>query len=167
MTAKLKIHRTAISVTAFALGLSLVAGTALAQTSKDLVGTWTLVSLTADQGGKKVEPFGPNPKGQLTFSEGGRYSLIVMRSDLPKFASNNRTTGSPEENKAVVVGSNVNFGTYSVEGNQIVLRVEAATFPNANGAEQKRSFSLEGDAMTFIVPVASGGAHHLVWKKTK
>ena len=32
--------------------------------------------------------------------DGNRFSLQLVRSDLPKFASNNRDTGTPEENKA-------------------------------------------------------------------
>ena len=34
---------------------------------------------------------------------------------LPKFASNNRQAGTPEENKAFVQGSLAYFGTYSVD----------------------------------------------------
>ena len=34
-----------------------------AQTAKDLVGAWTTVSVTVEQGDKKFEPIGPNRKG--------------------------------------------------------------------------------------------------------
>jgi len=63
--------------------------------------------------GEKVEPFGPNPKGTMTFDSGGRFSIIVTRSDLPKFASNNRELGTSEENKAAVQGSIAYFGSYN------------------------------------------------------
>jgi hypothetical protein len=78
------------------------AADAFGQTAKELVGSWTLISVTVNRAGEKVEPFGPNPKGTMTFDSGGRFSIIVTRSDLPKFASNNREMGSSEENKAVV-----------------------------------------------------------------
>jgi hypothetical protein len=126
------------------------------------------VSVVADQGGNKVEPYGSNPKGTLTFSESGRYTLILLRSDLPKFASNNRVTGTPEENKAVVQGSIAHFGTYSFEGDKIVFRIETATYPNWNGAEQIRSFTLTENELRYTVPAASGGGTaHLVWKRAK
>jgi len=32
----------------------------------------------------------------------GRFSVIITRSDLPKFAASNHEPGSPEENKAIV-----------------------------------------------------------------
>ena len=74
-------------------------------TAKDLVETWTLVSLTFEQDGKKTDFYGPNPRGQLTFDAEGRFSEILTRSDLPNFASNNRTAGTAEENKSIVQGS--------------------------------------------------------------
>ena len=75
--------------------------------------------------------------------------------------------GTPEENKAVVQGTNAHFGTYAVEGDKLVLRIEAATFPNSTGAEQRRPFTLTGDELKVIVPVASGGGSTLVWKRAK
>jgi hypothetical protein len=68
---------------------------------------------TLEKEGKKTDLFGPNPQGQITFDPNGRISMIITRSDLPKFASNNRHAGTPEENKAVVEGSIAYFGTYS------------------------------------------------------
>src|ERR1700734_1759332 len=54
-------------------------------TAKDLLGTWTLVSITIDQEGKKIDFYGPNPQGQETYDSNGHVSVIITRSDLPKF----------------------------------------------------------------------------------
>ena len=35
----------------------------------------------------------------------GRFSITVVRSDLLKFASNNRMSGTPDEIKAIVQGA--------------------------------------------------------------
>ena len=48
------------------------------------------------------------------YDDTGHFSVIITRFDLPKFASNNRETGTAEENKAIVQGSLACFGTYSV-----------------------------------------------------
>ena len=69
-------------------------------TAKDFVGTWTLVSITIEKDGKKTDFYGPNPQGQLMFDQNGRVSLVLTRSDLLKFASDNRQAGTAEENKA-------------------------------------------------------------------
>src|ERR1700687_1991140 len=98
-----------------ALGLALSAAGAAAQSAKDLVGSWTPVT---------VDAYGPNPKGSLIFESNGRFSLQLMRSDLPKYASNNRTQGTPAEYKATVEGSLSYFGTYSVSGTDLMLHVE-------------------------------------------
>ena len=97
-----------------AIGFSLPASDGLAQGSKELVGAWTLVSITVNQGGQKNEPFGPAPKGSLIFERNGRFSITVTRSDLPKFGSSSRVAGTLEENAAIVQGSIAYFGTYSV-----------------------------------------------------
>src|SRR5207245_5365004 len=96
------------------LGVVLAAGDAFAQTAKDLVGTWTLVSAINEHGGDETDTYGPHPKGILTVDANGRYVRVIAPADLPKVASNNRTTATAEENKAIVQGSIAHFGTLSV-----------------------------------------------------
>ena len=156
-----------IATSAWLLGSILLASHVAAQTAQDLVGAWTAVSVKADQGGNTVEPYGPNPKGALMFDENGRYASVILRPDLPAFVSNNRTTGTPEENQAVVQGSSAHFGTYAVEGNILVFRIEAATFPNWNGAEQRRSFTLQWDELRYTGSASGGGTGDVVWKRAK
>ena len=104
-----------ITASALFLGLLLPSAEVTAQTTKkDLVGAWTLVSITLEREGKKTDFYGPDPQGQATYEANGRLSVIITRSDLPPFASKNRELGTPEENKAVVQGSIAYFGSYSV-----------------------------------------------------
>jgi hypothetical protein len=116
-----------------ALGLIISLNSAMAQTKslKDqLVGTWTLSSADA---------YGPNPKGSYMFDSNGRFSAILMRNDLSKYASNNRTQGTAAEYKGTVDGSIAYFGTYFVSGTDLDLHVEGSTFPNWTGTVQKRT----------------------------
>ena len=152
------------------LGVVLSAGEVCAQAAKDLAGTWTLVSIVNEQGGNRTDPFGPNPKGILAVDANGRYVIAIARAGLPKVASNNRTTATPEENKAVVGGSIAHFGTLSVNAadKTITLKIETATFPNWDGTEQKRAFTLTGDKLQWMVPAASGGGTSTtVWERAK
>ena len=152
------------------LGVVLSTGEVCAQTTKDLAGTWTLVSVVNEQGGTRTDSFGPNPKGILMVDANGRYVIAVARAGLPKFASNNRATGTPEENKAIIAGSIIHFGTLSVNAGDktITFKIETATFPNWDGTEQKRAFTLTGDELTYTVPAASaGGTATTVWKRAK
>jgi hypothetical protein len=152
------------------LGVVLSASEVFAQSTKDLAGTWTLVSVVTEQGGNKTDTYGPNPKGILMVDANGRYVITFARADLPKVASNNRTTATPEENKAIVGGSLTHFGTISVNtaDKTFTFKIETATFPNWDGTEQKRAFTVTGDELTYTVPTASGGGTaSVVWKRAK
>jgi hypothetical protein len=134
---------------------------------KALVGTWSLMkNTTTDAAGKTTATFGDKPAGQVTFSANGRYTLIILRPDMPKFASNNRLKGTDQEKMAVNDGVIAHFGKYSVKGKELVLHVETATFPNWNGIEQSRPYTVKGDELRWTNPSASGGGSaELVWKK--
>jgi hypothetical protein len=125
-----------------------------------LVGSWTEVSITAGAGGSQAEPFGPNPNGMMMVDASGHISLTTLRADLPKFQSNNRITGTADENKAIVQGSIAYFGTYVVDEatHEITITIKGSTFPNFDGTIQKRLLSFRGDdEFTFTVPNPSGG----------
>jgi len=74
-----------------ASGVLLSMGNASAQLANDIVGTWTIVSAG--------DTYSSNPKGSLILTANGRYSLQLLRPDLPKYVSNNRTKGTPAEYK--------------------------------------------------------------------
>jgi hypothetical protein len=149
-----------IATSALIFGLFLPKQAAAQTTAKDVVGTWTLVSITLEQDGKKIDFYGPNPLGQQIFDPNGRVSIIITRSDLPKFASNNRQSGTPEENKAVVQGSFAYFGTYTVDetAKTVTTHIESCSFPNWNGVDRKLSFNISGDELNITTPNSSTGA---------
>ena len=72
--------------------------------------------------------------------------VVLTRADLPKFAANDRTAGTPEENKAVVQGSLAYFGTDTVDeaAKIITTHIEGCTFSNWIGTDRKLSFNLNG-----------------------
>ena len=143
---------------------------AVAQSAKDFVGTWTLVSAITERDGNKSDTFGPNAKGVLMFDANGHYMIGFIAANLPKFASSNRATGSADENKAVVGSSLAHFGTYVVNeaDKSLTYRIESATFPNWDKTDQKRSFVMTGDELKYTVPAGSaGGTGTVTWKRAK
>jgi hypothetical protein len=131
----------AMAMVCIGIALPMTAATAQGTSKIDktkIVGSWTQVSVTnTAPDGKIVHPFGPND-GFVMFDGNGRFVKVVARSKLPKFASNNRNTGSAEENRAVVQGSVGYFGTYTVNENEtLTLHIERSSFPNWNGTDQK------------------------------
>ena len=162
---------TGLSACLLIAGLAASTEDAAAQSTKQLAGTYAGVSFTVtDAAGKTVLPYGPNPRAMLILTDDGHYALIVMRESLPKIASNNRTTGTAEENQAVVAGSLSHFGKYTVEekDNSITFHVDSASFPNWDKVPQTRAFTLNGDQLSYKVAAATGGgSSEVVWKRVK
>jgi hypothetical protein len=123
-----------------------------------LVGTWTLVSSTLQRDGKTIEPFGPAPLGSMMFSEDGHFAVNFMRSDRPKFASNNREVGTAEENRSAVQGNISAFGTYKIETDgSVTFEIVASSFPNWDATAQRRLVEVNGDELKYSTPATSVG----------
>lgn len=168
MSCRIALSRSTMALVCLAAALS--SRPLAAQTAKDLVGTWSAVSIInirAD--GSKVELFGKNPKAMVIFDANGHFVLDQQNPEIPKFKSNNRAEGTAEENKAVVQGSLSYHGTYSVSDKAINFKIEGSSFPNWMGTDQKRTItSLAGDELKWTNPGASvGGTAETIWKRVK
>ena len=156
---------------AFASAAMFLPPTALAQSASEVVGTWSLVSSVTEKDGTRTDQFGSGAKGMMTLDADGHFMLTIIGPDLPKFASNNRAGGTPDENGAVVSKSIAMIGTYSVNpvDKTLIFKVDSATFPNWNGTEQKRLLSAGNrDELKYITPTASsGGVGTVTWKRAK
>ena len=137
-------RRTTMGVLAMiALGLALLPSGAVGQqkTMKEqLAGVWSLVAFELVRpDGSKQSTFGANPKGIAFFDAGGHYSITVVRLDRAKYAINNFTEGTAEENKATAQGTMTYFGTYtaSEEDRTIAIHIDGSSFPNWSGAESE------------------------------
>jgi Lipocalin-like domain len=153
------------TVAAAMLALALSAGAAIAQPANSLaaqiVGTWNFVvaEVTAPDG-KKSFPFGETPKGILILTADGRFAQIHVAADVPKIASNNRLTGTPEEYAAIMRRSLSVFGTYAVdEANKTVTySIVSASYPNWEGETQTRTIDkLTTDEFVNTNPGVAGG----------
>jgi Lipocalin-like domain len=158
------------------LALSLSASASLAQQKtlkEQLVGTWTLVS--SDQvrpDGSKLKQFGANPRGINVFDANGRFILMIASADNSKIASKDPSSKTnTEEVGGLIVESIAYYGTYTVnEAERVaILHLEASTFPNQIGTDQKRTItSLTTDELKYSGPVAMSGVQvHQVWKRAE
>src|SRR5882757_668677 len=126
-------------------GLAVLPGSAVAQQKslkEQIVGTWLFVSgLDVHPDGRKVDRWGPIPRGTFMFDGNGHFAQFITRSDLPKFAAKTVDQGTAAENKAVLAGFVGSFGTYTVTeaDKTIITRVEGSVFPNLVGVDQKRT----------------------------
>jgi hypothetical protein len=152
------------TIAAVMLALALSAGAAAAQPKSlrdQLVGTWNFVvaEVTAPDG-KKSFPFGETPKGILIFTADGRFAQIHVASDVPRIASNNRLTGTPEEYADIMRRSLSVFGTYTIDEAKktVTYNIVSASFPNWEGEAQTRAIDkLTADEFVNTNPGVAGG----------
>ena len=110
--------------------------------------------------GKKSFPFGETPTGILIFTAGGQFAQIHVASDVPKLASNNRLTGTPEEYATIMRRTISLFGTYSVneEKKTVTFHIVSSTYPNFAGEAQERTIDkLTADEFINTNPKVAGG----------
>jgi hypothetical protein len=134
----------------------------------ELVGTWAYVSVdTVRPDGTRQAMYGTNPQGIAVFDESGHYILMTTRAGIPKFVSDNRMEGTAEENKAVVQGMIAHFGTYTVNelDKTITFNVIASSYPNWNGARQRRPYTVDAEQLKWTTPGSSGGAAEVVLRR--
>jgi hypothetical protein len=173
-TIALRLWGVFAALTMSALLLVPLTGDAVAQQKslkEQLVGTWALVSVVNIRpDGTKFDPFGGKATGVLMSDSTGHFSWQIIRSDIPKLASNNRLEGTAEEFKAVAQGINSYFGTYSLDdsGKTLTQHIASSSFPNFNGTDRKWTISLTGEELTLASEAAaSSGANELKWKRVK
>jgi Lipocalin-like domain len=153
------------TIAAGVLALALSAGTAAAQRAKclkeQIIGSWDfVVADVTSPDGKKSFPFGETPKGILIFTTDGRFAQIHIASDVPRIASNNRLTGTPEEYAEIMRRSVSLFGTYTVDEAKktVTFNIVSASFPNYAGEAQTRIIDkLTADEFVNTNPTLAGG----------
>jgi Lipocalin-like domain len=166
---------TITTVALLCMTMALPSGNAIGQekvTKDRLVGTWTYASVVIFRADfTKVETFGPDPKGFLILTANGRYSLQLIRPDIPKIAVKDRLKATAEEALAVAQGVVSHFGAYSVNeaDGTVMLHVEISSFPNDNGTDQERMVtSLSADELHWTNPTpTTPGMAYAVLKRVK
>jgi hypothetical protein len=149
------------------LAAALASSPAVAQQKSlrdQIVGTWTfVVAEVVAPDGQKSFPFGETPKGILIFTADGQFAQIHVASDVPKIASNNRLTGTPEEYAAIMRRSLSLFGGYSVneERKTVTFKIVSSTYPNFAGEAQERTIDkLNPEEFVNTNPNVAGGRGH-------
>lgn len=134
-----------------------------------LQGTWTLVA--ADKilpGGARARDYGEQPKGRLIVDTQGRYSLQILKSERLRFSRDSKADGSADEFKSAVLGSSTHYGTVAIDdkAGQLVFSIEGSSFPNWEGAVQRRRYQLEDGQLSYQVPPRADGSIPIsVWRR--
>ena len=115
--------------------------------SANVLGIWKLVSLEIEvqETGCVEPPMGERPTGYAIFTQEGR-SFFIITGGLREPAAN-------DEERAGLLNTLVAYtGTYRVEGDKWITKVEVAWNPEWVGSEQTRFFRLDGDRLKVLSP---------------
>lgn len=149
------------------LAASMIPGDASAAPS--LAGTWTLVAADVQHpDGTVGRDYGADPKGLLLIDMHGNYSLQIFRSERPRFASNDKATGTPDEFRDAVLGSSTHYGKLTVDPahHMLAFHISNASYPNWIGQTQTRSYQLKDGELSYRVPPrANGDIPISVWRR--
>lgn len=110
-------------------------------------GVWKLVSYEVEiqSTGQKEFPMGQKPTGYVTFTADGRVFFVLT--------GDGRKPAKTDQERAALLGSLVAYtGTYRLEADKWITKVEVAWNPEWVGTEQARSYKVDGDRLQVLTP---------------
>jgi hypothetical protein len=141
------------------------------QRSCPLTGSWTLVAADKESAdGTRIQDYGTAPAGRLVIDAECRYSLQIFKRERPSFASEDKAKGTDAEFREAVLGSSTHFGSIEADAaaGVLVFKIEDSSFPNWRGTEQRRTYTLAGDLLTYRVPRRPDGSIPIsIWRRLK
>ena len=125
---------------------------------KSIVGTWRLVEAAAHDpdGNELLAPYGGSGMGRVAFTAEGRMMAVVC-------------DGRPALPADVKRDYSSYCGNYTVDGDRLVTRVDAASDPARIGTDQVRDVSFDGERMILRPPPRQAGGRTeqrvLTWER--
>ena len=111
----------------------------------DLLGCWRLVSQHAETQGtnEREHPYGERPFGRLVLLPDGHMIALMVAED--------RKEGHSDADQAALFRSMLAYtGTYRVEGDRFIVKVESSWNQEWTGTDQERFFKLDGDRLDIV-----------------
>lgn len=118
-----------------------------ADDSAKLLGTWKLVSYETEfqDGRPRQAVFGANPRGYLVYTAEGRQMVLIE--------AEGRKPPASAEDRVALFNSMISWsGTYKLEGDRHVLKIDSALNPALVGAERLSTIKVEGDRLHALSP---------------
>ncbi len=143
---------------------------ASAQSSSPVAGTWKLVAFETEiqATGERRQVYGKSPNGYLILTQDGRLMTIVT--------AENRKAGDAEAERAALHRTMIGYsGTYRIDGDKLVTKVDVSWNESWTGTEQTRDIKLDGnrlDILTAWAPAPNIAGNPtvrgvLVWERSK
>jgi hypothetical protein len=112
-----------------------------------IIGIWKLVAYEVEiqATGQKEPVMGQNPTGYVIFTPEGRVFFVLT--------GEGRKPAITIQDRAELLNSLVAYtGTYRLEGDKWITKVDVAWNPEWIGTEQARSFRVDGERLQVLTP---------------
>jgi hypothetical protein len=126
-------------------------GAAVAQAGEGLVGTWKLVAFKiwpSDTKEEARDALGPNPQGRLILTPTGYITSF-------RVAEGRKPAQTDAERAQLLRTMAAWTGRYRVEGNSLLVKIDASWNENDTGQEYLRTFVLDGNRLTITTVTPS------------
>ena len=135
-----------------------------------ILGAWVLEAWTISLGDKISYPFGEHPVGRILYTPDGQMSATIARADRPNL-SHPVPARAPVEEKLAAFDSYFSYGgSFHIDGDDVVHRVELSLNPNFIGSDQRRRMAFDGNTLTLSADedTSKGKKHHSIrWRRAE
>jgi hypothetical protein len=127
---------------AVVLGVACATPSVVADERDSLAGAWKLTSFVIEfqATGERRPVLGNNPRGHVVFTPEGRTMVVVTGSDRKPAQTN-------DERAALLTTMLAYSGMYSVQGDQMVIKIDTSWNEAWVGTDQVRLFKVDGDRL--------------------
>ena len=134
-----------------------------------LIGSYRLLRWeNRDQSGAVTYPLGADALGYISYAEDGHVFVHIMAADRQPFSSNDLFGGTDDEIQAAARSHISYCGSYRLEANEVIHRVELCSYPNWIGSEQRRQYQfLDGNLLLSAQGIKIGSSlfeARLLWQ---
>jgi len=116
-----------------------------------IIGTWRMLSWKRKlvDSGDERDALGPNPFGYLNYSPDGRLMVFVLKGGRPKPKSSPLT---PEEKVILFDSLFAYVGSYTVESDRVIHKLDGSWNELWTGTTQTRLLSFEDGRLIYTTP---------------
>ena len=149
----------------------LAGGAALAAGPRDrFIGVWRLISCERKWTDGRVDyPYGKTPVGRISYDKQGRMSAQVMtpgrKSTVPPGMNLVMGKASENEIREAVDGFGSYFGTFAVDGDEVIHHVQVALVPSWVGTDLRRAYRFIGEKRLSLTAALAGAKTELIWER--
>jgi hypothetical protein len=136
-----------------------------------LEGTWNLVAwrrIAAD--GSVSYPIGADARGLLIYTQNGRMAVQICGANRAAMDTEDPLGGDEAARAAAYSTYLAYFGSYEVQEQNVVHKLDSSLYPNWSGEEQVRPFTVESGQLVLRTPpmrLADGSTvvNELAWAR--